>query len=105
MRVQELRKHRDDLAHGLVERLPVLRLGEYQALWERGDRAIFKLSNHSAFIEIGVDPEFQALGIDWNTATGGEYLLFQRVFESVKLVNNQELDGGLENSSAQTPSR
>lgn len=99
--IQYLRKHRDDLAHNLVGRLPVLRLGEYQSIWDRVDRAIFKLSNHRAFIEIGADPEFR--GIDWKTAKGGEYLLFEKAVESVKLLN-EELHGG-QNWSSQTPSQ
>jgi len=33
-------------------------------------------------MEIGADPEFQGLGIDWEAVTGGEYLLFQKVVES-----------------------
>jgi hypothetical protein len=40
--IQELRKHSDDPAHNLVDRLPVLRLGEYQSLWKRLDGAIFQ---------------------------------------------------------------
>ncbi len=85
--IQALREHRDDLAHNLVRRLPVLRLGDYESLWERVDRAIFKLSNHCAFMEIGADPEFKGLGIDWATAKGGEYLLFAKAVESVRLLN------------------
>jgi hypothetical protein len=102
--IQELRNHRNDLAHGLVRRLPILRVGEHQSLWERVDRTIFKLSNYRTRMEIGADPEFQALGIDWETVTGGEYLLFQKVVESVKLLN-ETFDGGPENWSSQTPSR
>jgi hypothetical protein len=102
--IQELRNHRNDLAHDLVRRLPILRVGEHQSLWERVDRTIFKLSNYRTRMEIGADPEFQALGIDWETVTGGEYLLFQKVVESVKLLN-ETFDGGPENWSSQTPSR
>ena len=102
--IQELRNHRNDLAHGLVRRLPILRVGEHQSLWERVDRTIFKLSNYRTRMEIGADPEFQALGIHWETVTGGEYLLFQKVVESVKLLN-ETFDGGPENWSSQTPSR
>ena len=94
--IQELRNHRNDLAHDLVRRLPILRVGEHQSLWERVDRTLFKLSNYRTRMEIGADPEFQALGIDWETVTGGEYLLFEKVVESVKLLN-EKLDGGSEN--------
>jgi len=62
--IQELRNHRNELAHDLVRRLPILRVGEHQSLWERVDRTLFKLSNYRTRMEIGADPEFQALGID-----------------------------------------
>ncbi|MBZ5609834.1 MAG: hypothetical protein LAP38_16355 [Acidobacteriia bacterium] len=91
--IQALREHRDDLAHNLVHRLPI-RSEEHQLLWERADRAIFKLSNHRAFMEIGADPEFQGLGIDWETAAGGEYVLFQKAVESVRLLNEKAGDAG-----------
>ena len=87
--IQALREHRDDLAHNLVRKLPVLRPGEYESLWDGVDRAIFKLSNHRAFMEIGADPEFQGLGIDWDTAKGDEYLLFEKAVEAVKLLNEE----------------
>jgi hypothetical protein len=102
--IQELREHRNDLAHNLARKLPILHLGEYPALWDKVDRTLFKLSNYRVRMEIGSDPEFQGLGIDWETVTGGEYLLFQKVVESVKLLN-ETFDGGPENWSSQTPSR
>jgi hypothetical protein len=85
--IQELRTHRNELAHNLPSRLPDLRLGDYKALWDQVDRTIFKLSNYRAYMEIGADPEFH--GIDWATAKGGEYLLFERVVENMKLLNDQ----------------
>lgn len=102
--IQELRAHRNDLAHDLVRRLPILRVGEHRSLWERVDRTMFKLSNYRTRMEIGADPEFQSPGIDWGTVTGGEYLLFQKIRESVKLLN-EKLDGGPESWSSQSPSR
>jgi hypothetical protein len=36
-------------------------------------------------MEIGADPEFR--GIDWANAKGGEYLLFEQVVESIRLLN------------------
>jgi hypothetical protein len=83
--IQALREHRNDLAHDLARKLPSLDLSEYSALWDKVDRTIFKLSNHRAYVEIGAYPEFR--GIDWETAKGGEYLLFERVVESMKLLN------------------
>jgi hypothetical protein len=85
--IQELREHRNDLAHNLARKLPILRLGEYPGLWDKVDRTLFKLSNYRVRMEIGADPEFR--GIDWEIVKGGEYLLFERVVESVKLLNEQ----------------
>ena len=85
--IQELREHRNDLAHNLARKLPILRLGEYPAMWDKVDRTLFKLSNYRVRMEIGADPEFR--GIDWEIVKGGEYLLFERVVESVKLLNEQ----------------
>jgi hypothetical protein len=89
--IQDLREHRNELAHSLASKLPILRLGDYRTLWDKVDRTLFKLSNYRAFMEVGADPEF--LGIDWDTAKGGEYLLFERVFEAVRFLN-QESDAG-----------
>jgi len=75
------------ITHDLVRRLPILRLGEYQALWDKVDRTVFKPSNYRVRMEIGADPEFR--GIDWEIVKGGEYLLFERVVESVKRLKQQ----------------
>lgn len=70
-----------------MHKILVLRLDEYESLWKRVDRAILKLSSHRAFMEVGSDPEFQGLGIDWGTAKGGEYLLFEKAVEAVRVLN------------------
>lgn len=80
--VQGLRKHRNDLAHDLVHRLPTLDIADYAPLLEKADRALFKLSNHQAYLEVGSDPQFQ--GIDWSTAKGHEYLLFEAVLKKLR---------------------
>ena len=33
--IQDLREHRNDLAHNLARKLPILRLGDYRALWDK----------------------------------------------------------------------
>ena len=48
--IQELRTHRNELAHTLPSRPPDLRLSDYKALWDQVDRTIFKLSNCRAYI-------------------------------------------------------
>ena len=53
---------------------------------------IFKLSNYRASMEIGADPEFH--GIDWETAKGGEYLLFEQAVKSMKLLNDHIDESG-----------
>lgn len=83
--IQELRKHRNELAHAMVTKLPTLELHAYEPLWYMVDRTLFKLSNYRAYMEIGSDPNF--IGIDWDTAKGHEYLLFESIVESVRLLN------------------
>lgn len=83
--IQELRRHRNDLAHDLVSRLPTLSID--RSLWERVDRTLLKLSNYRARMEIGADPEVRAIGIDWETVKGHEYFLFEQIVEKVKLLN------------------
>jgi hypothetical protein len=83
--IQELRRHRNNLSHDLVRRLPTLSIDG--SLWERVDRTLFKLSNYRTRMEIGADPELRAIGIDWETVKGHEYLLFEQIVEKVKLLN------------------
>jgi hypothetical protein len=85
--IQALRKHRNDLAHDLVNRLPALRIDEHQMMFEGVYRALFKLSNYRVRMEIGADPEFQKVGINWESVKGHEYLLFEAVVQKVKLLN------------------
>ena len=98
--IQTLRKHRNDLAHNLGEKISAIDFGENQSLWDKVYRTIFKLSNDRAYIEIGADPEFR--GIDWASAKGAEYLLFEQVVRSIKLMN--EHFGASTQSSRDRPS-
>lgn len=85
--IQELRRHRNELAHDLVVRLPTLRIDENRLLWEKVNRTLFNLSNYRTRMEIGADPELQTIEIDWETMRGHEYLMFEHVMESVTLLN------------------
>ncbi len=87
MTIQALRKHRNDLAHDLVARLPDLRPQDYRPLLESVDSTLFKLSNYRTRMEISADPEFQGRGIDWDSVYGHEYLLFEEVVKKVRLLN------------------
>ncbi len=85
--IQDLRKHRNDLAHDLVNQLHVLKVDNYVPLLARAERALFKLSNHQTYIEIGSDPDFQGRGIDWSTVKGHEYLLLEQVLKKITILD------------------
>jgi len=80
--IQKLRKHRNYLAHNISNELQNLNVVIYLSLLEKVDKALFKLSNHNTFIEIGADPKFP--DIDWKTLKGHEYLLFEEIHNKIK---------------------
>jgi hypothetical protein len=84
--IQALRKHRNDVAHDLANRLHILTIEDYAPLLARADKALFKLSNYRVYMEIGSDPAFQNMGIDWNTIKGHEYELFEEVRDKVNVL-------------------
>lgn len=83
--IQELRRHRNELAHDLVRLLPTLHLEKYREFWNRVDRTLFDLSRYRAYMEIGADPEFADINWEEDTVKGHEYLLFEQVITMVKL--------------------
>jgi DNA helicase IV len=83
--IQQLRRHRNELAHHLVNKLHNLQIASHSDLFGRVDVAIFKLSNYRAYIEIGSDPEFKNLVPDWSTLKGQEYVIFESVRDKLKL--------------------
>jgi hypothetical protein len=82
--IQALREHRNHVAHDLVGQLHELEIERYAPLLEAAGSALFKLSNHRVFMEIGSDPAFQGKGIDWDTVKGSEYLLFEQILGHVR---------------------
>ena len=84
--IQALRKHRNDLAHDLVDRILDLNIERHLPLLEKAINALFKLSNYRAYMEIGSDPEFQKLEIDWDTAKGGEYIMLEEILKKVTIL-------------------
>jgi hypothetical protein len=84
--IQELRQHRNELAHDFAHRMHKIDVEHYMPLLERANKALFKLSNYRMYIEIGSDPAFKNLGIDWNTAKGPEYALLEEVLSKVMLL-------------------
>jgi len=84
--IQELREHRNMFAHNIVKELVNINLADYSPLFEKIKKALFKLSRHQTFIEIGADPEFK--DIDWNTLKGPEYILFEEIVDKIKYFVN-----------------
>jgi len=84
--INEFREHRNKMAHELPSSLTI-RPQAYVPLLEKVDKALFKLSNHNAFMEVGADPEVRALGIDWDTEYGAEYALFREILEKVRVMD------------------
>jgi hypothetical protein len=85
--IQSLRKHRNDLAHNIVARLDDLTIEDHLTLLEEVRQTLDKLSNYRAYMEVGADPEF--MGINWETAKGGEYILFEEVLSEIKILETQ----------------
>lgn len=88
--IQELRKHRNDLAHNLPDLIHKLDIGKNLELLERVDKTLFTLSNYHTYIEIGADPQFQNRGIDWSTIKGHEYLLFEEIVRKARILGDSE---------------
>jgi hypothetical protein len=85
--IQELRKYRNDLAHDLINKLDDLQVAGHAPLFNKVSTALFRLSNHRAYMEISSDPEFQNLGIDWDTLKGHEYLILEDVLGKLRMFN------------------
>lgn len=88
--IQALRKHRNDLAHNLPVMLGSIEIEDHVPLLEKTDKVLFKLSNYQMYMEIGSDPCFQNKGIDWETAKGPEYTLFEGILNKVKFLRSAD---------------
>ena len=87
--IQNLRKHRNELAHNLPDHLSALRVENYADLFRSTNKALFKLSNYRTYMEIGADPAYKGLGIDWNTVKGHEYLLYEEVLNKLQSLRSR----------------
>lgn len=81
--VHSLREHRNDLAHHLADRLDDLEIGRNVGLLREARDVLFKLSNYNVRMEIGADPEAQAVIDDWETVYGDEYSIINRIVAEV----------------------
>jgi len=80
--IQALRKHRNNLAHELPDRLNMDEISDNSVLLDKVKDVIFKLSNYRAYMEIGHEPELK--GVDWSSVRGHEYLLLETIISKVK---------------------
>ncbi len=80
--IQALRKHRNNLAHELPDRLNMDEINDNSILLDKVKDVIFKLSNYRAYMEIGQEPELK--GVDWSSVRGHEYLLLETIINKVK---------------------
>jgi hypothetical protein len=81
--IQDLRNHRNDLAHNLPAHLFTLRLEDYAGLFRATDRTMFKLSNYRTRMEFSADPAYKKLGIDWHAIKGHRYELYEEVLSKL----------------------
>lgn len=80
--IQALRKHRNNLAHELPDRLNLDEIDNNSILLHKVKDVIFKLSNYRSYMDIGHEPELR--GIDWSSVKGHEYLLLETIINKVK---------------------
>lgn len=83
--IQELRKHRNDLAHNIAHKLQGQEIRSDLNLLEKVNKTLFKLSNYRTYMEIGADPKFRNKGIDWGSVKGHEYLVFEEVLNKIRV--------------------
>ncbi len=82
--IQDLRKHRNDLAHNIARKLQAEDIERDVVLLERVNKTLFKLSSYRTYMEIGADPEFKNKGIVWDSEKGHEYVIFEEVLNKIR---------------------
>lgn len=82
--IQDVRKHRNVLAHELSKQLASADPVENERLLTAARDALFSLSNHWTYVEIGCDPEFAALDPDWTQVYGEDLELLDCVIEKTR---------------------
>ena len=90
--IQALRRHRNDLAHDLVQQLATLEPLHYRDLWIRAERALDRLSQHLTTVEIGADPRLAH--VNWSTVKGHHHLIFEAIVEKVGVLVAEGQEGG-----------
>jgi hypothetical protein len=82
--IQSLRKHRNDLAHRLPQLIAEMDPAENERLLIEARESLFRLSNFWTYIDIGSDPEFTSLDIDWTTVAGGDLMLLDQIIDQTR---------------------
>ena len=82
--IQEVRKRRNLLAHELSRRLASLDPVGNEKLIAAARDALFELSNHWTYVELGCDPEFAALEPDWSEVYGEDFELLDRIIDMTR---------------------
>ncbi|WP_136799970.1 hypothetical protein [Desulfosediminicola ganghwensis] len=90
MTIQALRKHRNILAHELPQIIQDFDIAEHLQLLEKTEKALFKLSNHRAYMEFGTYFRLNNIGTNWDTVKGPEYCLFEEIVQNIKFLEIKE---------------
>ncbi len=79
--LMELMEKRNIVAHELSQIMEDFNFSEFYNIGLRTKNVLFKISNYRIRMELGADPDFQHL--EWNKAVGDEYILFEKVLNSI----------------------
>ena len=82
--IQDVRRQRNSVAHALSKQLSSLDPLVNENLLTAARDALFSLSNHWTYVEIGCDPEFADLDPDWTQVCGEDLTLLDFVIEKTR---------------------
>ncbi len=83
----ELMKKRNIVGHELSQIMENFNFKEFYNIALKTKDVLFKISNYRIRMELGADPDFQHL--EWNKVVGDEYILFEKVLNSIKVTKNE----------------
>lgn len=88
-----VRTQRNALAHELSERISSLDPAENERLLERARNALFSLSNLWTRMDIGADPEFASMEIDWAKVHSDDLVLLDHVIMKTRDLRGAASEG------------
>jgi hypothetical protein len=80
--IMELMEKRNDVAHELISTLEDFDFDEYYRIALATKDVLFKLSNFRIRMDLMADPDYKEL--DWEEVVGDEYILFEKVLQTIK---------------------